>query len=199
MADTKNNRLLEFDTDGTSTGNLDHGGRRADLAVRGRRQGGGSLIVADTFANKVESLDRLYGELVGHHGRRHRASRAPYDVAVADGIVYVADSANKRIVELNANTGAYIATVGTGYLHSPQGVAIDPTNGNIWVSDTSFNKLVEFPAAGGAPIQTVSAPNGAFNHPTHLDVHVDASGTAYLYVADVYNDRVVILNLNEGP
>jgi DNA-binding beta-propeller fold protein YncE len=78
-------------------------------------------------------------------------------------------------------------------------VAIDPTNGNIWVSDTSFNKLVEFPAAGGAPIQTVSAPNGAFNHPTHLDVHVDGSGTAYLYVADVYNDRVVILNLNEGP
>jgi DNA-binding beta-propeller fold protein YncE len=111
----------------------------------------------------------------------------------------VADSANKRIVELNANTGAYIATVGTGSLHSPQGVAIDPTNGNIWVSDTSFNKLVEFPAAGGAPIQTVSAPNGAFNHPTHLDVHVDASGNAYLYVADVYNDRVVILNLNEGP
>ena len=127
------------------------------------------------------------------------AFKAPYDVAVAGGIVYVADSANKRIVELNANTGAYIATVGTGYLHSPQGVAIDPTNGNIWVSDTSFNKLVEFPAAGGAPIQTVAAPNGTFNHPTHLDVHVDASGNPYLYVADVYNDRIVILNLNEGP
>jgi DNA-binding beta-propeller fold protein YncE len=112
----------------------------------------------------------------------------------------VADSANKRIVELNAATGAYTGvTIGTGSLHSPQGVAIDPTNGNIWVSDTSFNKLVEFPAAGGATIQTVAAPNGAFNHPTHLDVHVDASGNPYLYVADVYNDRIVILNLNEGP
>ena len=197
VADTKNNRLLEFKTDGTSTGNsITVGGALTwPYAVDAS---GGSLIVADTFANKVESRT---GSTVNWSDTTANgiAFKAPYDVAVAGGIVYVADSANKRIVELNANTGAYIATVGTSYLHSPQGVAIDPTNGNIWVSDTSFNKLVEFPAAGGAPIQTVSAPNGAFNHPTHLDVHVDGSGTAYLYVADVYNDRVVILNLNEGP
>jgi DNA-binding beta-propeller fold protein YncE len=197
VADTKNNRLLEFHTDGSSTNNsITVGGPLTwPYAVDAS---GGSLIVADTFANKVESWT---GSTVNWSTSTANGIglKSPYDVAVADGIVYVADSANKRIVELNANTGAYIATVGTGSLHSPQGVAIDPTNGNIWVSDTSFNKLVEFPAAGGAPIQTVSAPNGAFNHPTHLDVHTDASGNAYLYVADVYNDRVVILNLNEGP
>jgi sugar lactone lactonase YvrE len=197
VADTKNNRLLEFKTDGTSTGNsiIVGGALTWPYAVDAS---GGSLIVADTFANKVESWT---GSTVNWSTTTANgvALKNPYDVAVAEGIVYVADAANKRIVELNANTGAYIATVGTGFLHSPQGVAIDPTNGNIWVSDTSFNKLVEFPAAGGAPIQTVSAPNGAFNHPTHLDVHVDAAGNAYLYVADVYNDRVVILNLNEGP
>ncbi len=201
VSDTKNNRLLEFDMNGTSTGNsVIVGGALTWPYAVDASGGNGSLIVADTFANKVESWSR--GGSTPNWSTTTAggtAFKAPYDVAVANGTVYVADSANKRIVELNANTGAYIATVGTGSLHSPQGVAIDPTNGNIWVSDTSFNKLVEFPAAGGAAIQTVAAPNGAFNHPTHLDVHVDASGNPYLYVADVYNDRIVILNLNEGP
>ncbi len=201
VSDTKNNRLLEFDMNGTSTGNsVIVGGALTWPYAVDASGGNGSLIVADTFANKVESWSR--GSSTPNWSTSTAGGigfKSPYDVAVANGIAYVADSANKRIVELNANTGGYIATIGTGSLHSPQGVAIDPTNGNIWVSDTSFNKLVEFPAAGGAPIQTVAAPNGAFNHPTHLDVHVDASGNPYLYVADVYNDRIVILNLNEGP
>jgi tripartite motif-containing protein 71 len=200
VADTKNNRLLEFHTDGTSTNNfITVGGSVTWPYAVDASTGNGNVIVADTFTNKVESWSGSTTPDWSATAANGITFKSPYDVAVADGIAYVADSANKRIVELNANNGAYIATVGTGSLHSPQGVAIDPTNGNIWVSDTSFNKLVEFPAAGGAPIQTVAAPNGAFNHPTHLDVHVDASGTAYLYVADVYNDRVVILNLNEGP
>ena len=157
VADTKNNRLLEFKTDGTSTGNsiIVGGALTWPYAVDAS---GGSLIVADTFANKVESWT---GSTVNWSASMANgiALQAPLDVAVADGIVYVADAANKRIVELNANTGAYIATVGPGYLHSPQGVAIDPSNGNIWVSDTSFNKPGRVPpAAGGAPIQTVSAP-----------------------------------------
>ena len=202
VSDTKNNRLLEFDMNGTSTGNsVIVGGALTWPYAVDASGGNGSLIVADTFANKVESWSR--GSSTPNWSTNTAGGigfKSPYDVAVANGIVYVADSANKRIVELNAATGAYTGvSIGTGTLHSPQGVAIDPTNGNIWVSDTSFNKLVEFPAAGGAPIQTVAAPNGAFNHPTHLDVHVDASGNPYLYVADVYNDRIVILNLNEGP
>src|SRR5437764_182912 len=54
VADTKNNRLLEFHTDGTSTGNsITVGGALTwPYAVDAS---GGSLIVADTFANRVES------------------------------------------------------------------------------------------------------------------------------------------------
>jgi DNA-binding beta-propeller fold protein YncE len=197
VADTKNNRLLEFHTDGSSTGtSITVGGALTwPYAVDAS---GGSMIVADTFAAKVESWT---GSTRNWSATSSGGTslKNPYDVAVSKGVVYVADSANKRIVELNAATGADMGSFGAAYLHSPQGVAVDPTNGNIWVSDTSFNKLVEFPAGGGAPIQTVSAPNGAFNHPAHLDVHVDAANHAYLYVADVYNDRIVILDLNEGP
>ena len=132
------------------------------MALRGRRQpSSGNLIVADTFANKVESLERIEAARTGRSPRPAASpSRVPYDVTVADGMSYVADSGNKRIVELNAATGAYMGTAfGTANLHSPQGVAVDPTSGNIWVSDTGFNKLVEFPstAASSRP----SAPPAA--------------------------------------
>ena len=108
--------------------------------------GNGNLIVADTFTNKVESWSRGGSANWSTTTAGGIDFKNPYDVTVANGIVYVADSANKRIVELNATTGAYMGvSIGTGNLHSPEGVAIDPINGNIWVSDTSFNKLVEFP------------------------------------------------------
>ena len=119
---------------------------------------------------------------------------------MADGVLYVADAANKRIVELDPATGAYITSFGTANLHSPQGVAVDPISGSIWVSDTSYNRLVQF-SSTGAFIQTVGkmgTGNVQFNHPALLDVRTDASGDAFLYVADNYNDRIQILDLNEN-
>ena len=76
VADTKNNRLLEFNDRRNLDRNLNHRGRRADLAVRGRRQ----RRQPDRrrhLRQQGRELDRLNGELVGHHGRRHRRSRAP--------------------------------------------------------------------------------------------------------------------------
>ncbi|HEV8156527.1 MAG TPA: hypothetical protein VGP67_13445, partial [Gaiellales bacterium] len=100
----------------------------------------------------------------------------------------------------NSVTGAVVKTFGAANLHSPQGVAVDPVSGNIWVSDTSYNRVVEFDSTGNF-IQAVGKVGGGnlqFNHPTHLDVHVDAAGNAYLYVCDTYNDRIEILDLNES-
>jgi len=34
---------------------------------------------------------------------------------------------------------------------------------------------------------------GTFNHPTHLAIRMDGSGTACLYLCDAFNDWVVIL------
>jgi hypothetical protein len=67
------------------------------------------------------------------------------------------------------------------------------------VSDTSYNRVVEFDSTGHyvQAVGKVGSGNLQFNHPTHLDVHVDAAGNAYLYVCDTYNDRIEILDLNE--
>ena len=90
--------------------------------------------------------------------------------------------------------------VGPGNLHYPQGVAVDPISGNIWVSDTSANRWSQL-SSTGAFVQTVGklgSGNVQFNHPALLDVRTDASGNAFLYVADNYNDRIQILDLNEN-
>ena len=59
VSDTKNNRLLEFDMNGTSTGNsVIVGGALTWPYAVDASGGNGSLIVADTFANKVESWSR---------------------------------------------------------------------------------------------------------------------------------------------
>lgn len=198
-ADTKNNRLLQFTTAGASAGNsvIIGGALTWPYAVDASTN---KLLVADTFANKVESRNADGSTNWSDTTAGGIAFKNPYDVTVDSGIAYIADAGNKRIVELNANTGTYITSFGAGNLHSPQGVAVDPTSGSIWVADTSFNKLVEFTSTGQF-IQTVGAAgsgNLQFNHPAHLDVHVDSTGHAYLYVTDVYNDRIQILDLNEN-
>ena len=201
VADTKNNRLLEFDSAGNSTSNFVNvgGSLTWPYAVDATTP---NLIVADTFMNKVEALKTDgTGAVWSDTSANGINFKNPYDVAVVNGIVYVADSGNKRIVELNATTGAYVDSItNSTQLHSPQGVAVDPISGSIWVSDTGYNKLVQFTSTGQW-VQTVGAAgagNMQFNHPAHLDVHVDATGHAYLYVTDVYNDRIQILDLNEN-
>ena len=182
---------------------LDDRGRRADLALRGRRQRRhGSLIVADTFANKVESWSRAAQRPTGRPPRP-AASRfkSPYDVAVANGIVYVADSANKRIVELNAATGAYMGvSVGAGY------PALAAGRGDRSHQRQHLGVGHQLQQAGRVPRRRRRPdPDGEPRPTAHSTTRRTLTCTwtpraiAYLYVADVYNDRIVILNLNEGP
>jgi DNA-binding beta-propeller fold protein YncE len=200
VADTKNNRLLQFTTAGLSAGSsVSIGGALTwPYAVDASTN---KLIVADTFANKVESRNPDGSTNWTVTTANGVALKNPYDVTVSGSTVYVADSGNKRIIELDAATGGYVGSiVNSTYIHSPQGVAVDPTSGSIWVADTSYNKVVEFTSTGQF-IQAVGAKgsgNKQFNHPAHLDVHVDSTGHAYLYVTDVYNDRIQILDLNEN-
>jgi DNA-binding beta-propeller fold protein YncE len=207
VADTKNNRMVEFGTDGTPTG------RKFGVAGTGASNMnwpygvaavGTDLIVADTFNNRVERWTpptdppppnkSQTGTVVWSQNIAGGvALKAPYDVAVSGNTVYVADATNKRIVALDATTGAVITTFGQANLHTPQGVAVDPDTGNLWVTDTSFNRLVEF-ASNGTFIQAYgkagSGP-GQFNKPTHIEID-----GGLLYVADTWNDRIQVFSIS---
>jgi DNA-binding beta-propeller fold protein YncE len=205
-ADTKNNRLLQFipgtpPTDGRMI-NIPKPAPTSLPWPYGVDAVGSHLIVANTFTSQIESFNtdgsQAWAAPVNTAGGI--ALKNPYDVTDdGNGHLVVADTGNKRVIELDAATGSYLKTIIATGLHSPQGVAIDPNNGNLWIADTSYNQLVEFNSQG-APIQTVKnlVSGGTFNHPTHVEVHQDATGHSYLYVCDEFNDRIVILDLNEN-
>jgi DNA-binding beta-propeller fold protein YncE len=209
VADTKNNRMVEFGTDGTPTG------RKFGLAGTGATfmnwpygvaAIGGDLIVADTDNNRVERwtppatapTKPVTGTVVWSQNGLQGANdgvafRSPYDVDVYGSSVYVADTTNKRIVVLNAATGDEIRTFGAGVLHAPQGVAVDPATGNVWVTDTSFNRVVEFSPTGALLLTFGKAGSGQsqFNKPTHIAVD-----NGLLYVADTWNDRIQVFSIS---
>ncbi len=207
VADTKNNRMVEFRSDGTPTGRK-FGVAGTDSSKMNWPYGvvavGTDLIVADTINNRVERWTpptdppppnkSQTGTLVWFQNIADGVVfKAPYDVAVSGNTVYVADATNKRIVVLNATTGAVMDTFGQPNLHTPQGVAVDPDTGNVWVSDTSFNRLVEF-AANGTFLQAygrAGSGQGQFNKPTHVEID-----GGLLYVADTWNDRIQVFSIS---
>jgi tripartite motif-containing protein 71 len=151
---------------------------------------GSHVYVADTNNHRVQRWNPSTGVVWTATGFNF-----PKDVDVdrATGTVYVADSKSKRVVALDGDTGAQLRSFGTAQLHSPEGIVFDSTADTVWVADTSFNRLVEYTAGGGfvRSFGSAGTGRGQFNRPTHLEI-----AGRRLFVADTWNDRVQIFDLN---
>jgi DNA-binding beta-propeller fold protein YncE len=196
VADTKNNRLVQFQRDGTVTGAKLGIVSHTDVGLMswpyGVAAAGGDVIVADTRANRVARWDtatkRATWTATSACGS---AFTSPYDVDVRGDVAYVADAKNRRIVKLNANTGACIDSFGASVLHFPQGVTV-AGGGDVWATDTTHNVIAHF-SAGGGLLGTFGGrgrERGRFNRPTHIET---AGGR--LYIADTWNDRIQVFDL----
>jgi streptogramin lyase len=191
-ADTKDNRLVEFDpTTQSPTGKVFTSDPTYGKLYwpRGLSVSGSDMIVADSNNNRVLDINtstmQARWPATGMSG--------PSDVTVANGIVYVADTGNHRIVELNANTGAQVTAItSTTLFHSIQGIAVD-ANGNIWVADTSWNRVIEVSPTGAlkAAVGSYGTSQTQFNYPTKLQL---ANGL--LYVADQWNNRIQVFKVH---
>jgi len=201
VADTKNGRLVEFNTDGTPTGRTygTLGGGAGQLnrpyAVTAT---GTALIVADSTNNRVERINTATPMPTLPAWSTTLPNGNPQDVTVDGTTVLATDTRNNRLVRLDLATGAQVGGyLGVGNLHSPEGVAVD-ANGNIWVGDRAYNRVVELSATGAfeQTIGKLGTGPGQFNHPTHVVVQGNL-----LYVCDVWNDRIQVFNLNPvaGP
>jgi streptogramin lyase len=194
VADTKNNRLTEFNpATGAATG------RKMGAVGAGANQlhwpfgiagTGADLVVADTFNNRIQRWDTATAQTVW----TYTAVTGPKDVAVAGSFVYVADTNNNRVLKLNAGTGALVDTFGS--LHNPQGIAVDGS-GNVWVSDTNWNRIVQYSPAGvfmqsfpdgGQALPGTS--NSQFSMPTKIEIVGNT-----MYVSDTFNDRVQVFTI----
>jgi tripartite motif-containing protein 71 len=199
VADTKNNRFMEFWPDGTVTGRKFGGGGsgvgqfnwpHAVDAI------GSDLVVANTKNNRVERWDPSGPGVDWATGSGGGASfNAPKDLAVSAGEVFAVDTLNRRVVVLSGSTGAFLRQFGGSNLHQAEGIGVEP-NGDVWVADTNWNRLLEF-SSNGSLIQaygSLGSSNSTFNKPSHLEI-VATPTDVLLFVVDSWNDRVQIYDI----
>jgi sugar lactone lactonase YvrE len=156
----------------------------------------GNVFVADTGNNAVK-------EILAAGGYTNILTlgsgfSAPYGIALdGDSNVFVADFGNNAVKEI-LRVGSYSTVVTLASIESPAGVAVD-VSGNIYVAfqvnlaNPSNYPLKEILAAGG--YTSVRTLGSGFLVPS--GVAVDGNGN--VFVADSDNNRIVKMDLADGP
>jgi tripartite motif-containing protein 71 len=198
VADTKNNRIEEFNpqgeyvtkfgSEGTGAGqfNQPHG-----IAIDTK----GNVWVSDTTNNRIEEFTAT-GSFIRQAGTEGAGKlNTPQGIATdASNNVWVADTGNNRLVEFNEK-GEYVReaakTVGSHALAEPIGVATDSSN-DVWATDAKNHRVVEFSSTGTAlkELGSQGTSNGKFETPT--GIALDAEND--IWVADSTLDRVQEFN-----
>ena len=127
--------------------------------------------------------------------------QSPYGIAVSPttGDVYVGDVDNGSRVDEYDSNGNFITSwgstgTGTGHFNYPARIAVSPDGSYLAVSDQRLNQLIFDDPNGnelfrvgtkGSALGQLSAPRGLAFAPN-----------GQLYVADGFNDRVVVYNVN---
>jgi len=176
VADTGNNRIQKFDSNGTFLTKWGTPGTGDDQfnSPRGVAVDAiGNVYVADTGNNRIQKFDKYSTLLhmwgwgvaggvgfeictsscnVGIAGAGNGQFESPYSVAVdVAGNVYVADYSNYRVQKFDSS-GTFLSKWGTlgsgdGQFKSVFGVAVDAM-GNVYVADQNNHRVQEFDSNG---------------------------------------------------
>ena len=201
VADTGNDRIVEFDasgnlllifgTSGAGAGQFSH---PASVAT----DSSGAIYAADTYNFRIEkfSADGKFLLQFSSYGTGAGQVGAAYSVAASvTGAVYVADAAYSRIEEYDSN-GAFLAQFGAGgqgagQFYAPYGIAADAT-GAILVADTYNNRVQKLNGSAAVlQITTFHAGDG-FSLPRG----VGADSASNIFVADTGKNRIVKFDSN---
>jgi sugar lactone lactonase YvrE len=202
VADSGNNRIEEFNAEGTQLltqwGSAGEGNSQfwfpEGVAVNAQ----GEVYVTDTLNNRVQwftaggSFKGKFGRLGSHEGQLFNPEGLAVD---AHGNVWVSDRANSRVEEYNSQ-GAIERAVGTagsgeGQLSYPGDVGVD-SEGNIWVADTGNQRIEEFRPQGtfDRAFGSEGSQIGRFNNPWFLTIGPENT----IWVADTGNNRVQVFS-----
>jgi DNA-binding beta-propeller fold protein YncE len=217
VADSDNNRVQKFSSDGTfitkwgSSGTADgQFGGPEGIAV----DSSGSVYVADRGNDRVQKFDSdgTFITKWGSSGTADGQFGGPYGIgpnAVAvdskTGNVYVADPGNDRVQKFDSN-GTFITKWGSSGTADrqfllPEGVAVDSKTGNVYVTQSINDRVQKFDSNGtfitkwGSQGTTIGllkggSANGQFSSfNRQQDVAVD-SKTGNVYVTDPGNYRI---------
>lgn len=195
VADSRNGRIVTFDSQGNKTGEFGSGQLIRPVGVA---EIDGFVYVADLVTQRIEVFTAT-----GHYRRTLLASGENEQVGVfvpvaiaADrqsGLLYFSDSTGHRVVALDRE-GTFAFTIGRpgsepGAFLYPGAITVG-AGGNIYVADTN-NARVQVFSPGGRKVlrQLPSAPDEEmFSLPRSLAV--DAQGN--LWVADSVTHRVTV-------
>ena len=221
VANTRNNRIDEFSTDGTPIASCPNTSRLTSsfnwpMAVA--FDPSGTMYVADTFNNRIEAISVSQCSnnttvtpiwSVGTRGSGSGQFIKPWDIAYdpTQNRLLVTDTDNSRLVALTPTNGAVESlfpsiTKGSapGQVQQPEGIAVD-ASGSIWVADTGNNRVEEFTGAGTFANQMVGTYGCCFNAPnTDLNAPQGLAfdGNGLLYVADANNNRIQVFQPSGG-
>ena len=193
IADTRNDRISIFDSDGQYAGKFGESGD-------GDGQFGGpvgiaidsddNIYISDVFNNNVQVFDsdNTHLNTFGSAGSNSSEFDNPRHIAVnSTGYIYVVDTQNHR-VQIFDNDGTYQAQIGSGApgyangeFYSPVGIAID-SDDNVYVSDTINHRVQIFDNDGTYQGQIGSGVagigDGQFNNP--LGIAIDSDNNIYV-------------------
>jgi sugar lactone lactonase YvrE len=200
VADTVNNRVQKFDSDGNFLLNIgkssgDRPGPQEGSFNRPRALAVGpddSVYVADTYYSRIQVFDndgkfiRTFGSL--GDGLGQFANPSGIEVDRESGVVYVVDSGNARIQSFSAD-GKPLSEFPTRTVSmEPYFSYIDPS-GHLLASDNAEHKIHRFDVNTGEHLGEfggVGSEPGKFRGPR--SIAVDSEGN--VWVADNYNNRV---------
>ncbi len=207
VADTENNRIQKFNSEGKylfafgkeGTGTKAEFKSPAGIAI----DSSGNLWIADTGNDRVlwYSATGEYKGVIGKEGTEVKF-KSPTGIAVTGSgpTIYVVDSGNNRVVKLSSSWK--VAGIinesgkegsGDGELKAPQGIHIDAKN-RIWVADTGNNRIQRFNSslAFVSKFGTEGSGDGQLKSPTAIA----ADFQERLWVADSGNNRAQKFDLD---
>jgi DNA-binding beta-propeller fold protein YncE len=126
-------------------------------------------------------------------------------VDTVHGHFFVADSGNDRVQVYDTTSLALVKTIGVSgvsgadnaHFGQPLGVEFYPATNRIFVADAGNQRVQVFDATSLAYVATIGVTDVPFDDNAHFDqpgsVHVNQAANL-LYVADILNQRVQVLN-----
>lgn len=218
VADFSNNMIRKITPAGlvsTFAGNVNDGHKDANGTAASFNhpygliydRGEGSIIVADTYNNKIRKISYL-GDVTtiagtGAPGRDDGFSttatfKIPYSVTIDNnGIIYVADQGNNCIRKIYQGNPGIVRTFSDTTYQSPYGITVDNSN-RLYLSTVEAYGIIQFDS-NGKQIGTVPFSGGSYktyNDATDtLSSYRGSMGLTFdgqnnLIVADAGNDRI---------
>jgi sugar lactone lactonase YvrE len=206
VADTTNNRVERFQTDGTPVDWWGGGGTQPgtfnDPAGVAIDPATGNVFVSDTGNNRIQKFTPAGVPITmwGSNGTSSNQFRSPHGLTVAGGYLWIADTTNDRIAKYSLagvlQTTWSSSGTGDGLLKAPYDVALDG-EGTVWVADRTNNRIQRFSTSGAylSKLGSTGLDSGQFDAPSGIEI--DATGR--VLVADTNNHRVQVFIDNNGP